>query len=636
MCGIAGILSSQPCGIEHIHAMTRVQSHRGPDGEGYWDDLDGRLRFGHRRLSIIDLDSGAQPIADATGRAVITFNGEIYNYAELRSELEARGVRFLTHSDTEVLLNAYLTWGSNCLNRLRGMFAFAIWDRKERRIFIARDHVGIKPLHYSLQEDTLLFSSELKGITAFSGTKRKVDPTALGLYLRLGYIPAPHTIYRDCFKLKPGHFMEAWFEGDRLVTRIERYWNFEFATPPAITSEGECLSRVDQVLYDSVSYHMVSDVPIGFFLSGGIDSSLVSYFGAKLSPVPIHTFSMGFNESEYNELPFAEEVAGKIGSEHHTEILTSESVESTVDRLVRMFDEPFADSSALPTYYVCRALGGKVKVALSGDGGDEIWGGYKRYLATLQYRNELAHGSGSLKKKVALALSRVSPFDYKREAIEYFAQSPIERYLYSMHLFFRESAIGELLRAPYRDAPVPDYLGSLLEKGDAGDDILDTIQRLDILSYLPEDNLTKVDRTSMANSLEVRVPLLDIEVLGLTRQVSSNLRVKPTGSNGHTEYSERSLKYPLRRLAERYLGEKIAYRNKKGFSVPLNAWFRDRALGDLLLQRMHAIEECDDLFDTKYVETLIEEHRAGRKNHQTRLWSLLVLFSWWNAMKPEV
>jgi asparagine synthase (glutamine-hydrolysing) len=635
MCGIAGIFSGVPVDERRVRSMTDVQAHRGPDGNGHASDLEGRLWLGHRRLSIIDLESGAQPISDADNRAMITFNGEIYNYQDIRRELEEKGVRFQTHSDTEVLLNAYLVWGKECLQRLRGMFAFAIWDRSTRSLFLARDHVGIKPLHYALLGDAFLFSSELKGLLAVAPRRPQVDVHALGLYLQLGYIPAPSTIYTDYRKLPPGHWMEVRMVADSPVVRQGRYWDVEIEDSPVERSEGEWIEQVDDCLRESTRYHLVSDVPVGFFLSGGIDSSLVSYYGSAEAGRQISTFSMGFSEKKYDELPYAQEVANAINSDHHTEVLAPASVEDTVHQLISMFDEPFGDSSALPTYYVCKALGGNMKVALAGDGGDEVWGGYKRYLQALQYEADLDGGMPVMKQRVAQTLSRLNPFDYKRQALEYYSQSPIDRYIYSMHLYFKDDMLRRLLEPGVHDEAIEqNYLGNIVADGESGD-LLDTIQRLDLLSYLPEDTLTKVDRTSMASALEVRVPMLDRSVMELAFSMNSRLRVKPQGENGSTTYSERSLKYPLRMLVNKYFGETIAFRNKKGFSVPLETWFREAPLVESLRRHMHATEGCRGLVNTSYVEGLIEEHRSGTKNHQSRLWLLYILFVWWGYHEGE-
>lgn len=630
MCAIAGILSNTPIEQQKILAMTEAQRHRGPDGAGCFSDCDGRLWLGHRRLSIIDLAGGSQPMMDCDGRAAIVYNGEVYNYRQLRLELEKKGCRFHSQSDTEVVLNAYLTWGSDCLQRLQGMFAFAIWRRDERKLFLARDHAGIKPLHYALTPHGFLFSSELKGLLAAMDQQLSLNWQALGLYLRWGYIPAPHTIYRGCRKLLPGHFLEiSWERAARLEP--QRYWRLTFADIP-LRDEAACLEQLEHQLAESVRDHMISDVPLGFFLSGGIDSSLVAYFGARSSTQPIHTFTMAFPEPEYDESSAAKSMAQRIGSEHHVGLLESHCVEQELDHLVAIYDEPFADSSALPTYHLCRTIGHHVKVVLSGDGGDELWGGYKRYLAALLYQEQLGRIGQRTRRAMATVSTALWPFKWKRQSLAYHAQAPLERFIRGLQLYFSDGSLRQLL-SPHAFAAcsTPDYLGGLAAEAERGRDLLDVMQWIDVNSYLPEDGLTKVDRASMAASLEVRVPMLDVRMMALAMQVSSRLRVRRNGG-----LSEKSLKYPLRRLATKLLGEELAGRPKRGFSVPLRYWFREMSLASLLEQKWQAASGIEKILNREVVTRLAREHENGRRDHHSRLWAILFLLAWWQHHQPPL
>ncbi len=565
---------------------------------------------------------------DCHGRAAIVYNGEIYNYCQLRIELEKIGCRFHSQSDTEVVLNAYLAWGSRCLQRLQGMFAFAIWQRDEQKLFLARDRAGIKPLHYAHTPHGFLFSSELKGLLAAMDQHLSLDWQALGLYLRWGYIPAPHTIYQDCRKLLPGHFLEiSWEKTVRLEP--QRYWRLTFADMP-LRDETACLEQLEHELAESVRDHMISDVPLGFFLSGGIDSSLVAYFGSRSSNQPIHTFTMAFPEPEYDESSAAKMVAQKIGSQHHVGLLDSDCVERELDQLVAIYDEPFADSSALPTHHLCRIIGQHVKVVLSGDGGDELWGGYKRYLAVLLYQKQLDQMGQRLLRTLAALGSLTWPFQWKRSSLAYYAQQPLERFIRGLELYFNEGSLRLLLSpSAYAACLESDYLGRLAEEVYNSRDLLDAMQWIDINSYLPEDGLTKVDRASMASSLEVRVPMLDVRMMTLATRVSSSLRVHRNGS-----LSEKSLKYPLRRLTTKLLGEEIASRPKRGFSVPLRYWFREISLTSLLEQKWQSAPGIEKILNREVVTRLAREHESGRRDHHSRLWAILFLLAWWQHHQP--
>ena len=616
MCGIAGIvnLTGRPVDEALLRAMTAVQAHRGPDGEGIV--CRGGAGLGHRRLAIIDLATGDQPMASDDGAIQIVFNGEIYNFRELRRELESRGARFATTSDTEVILRAYETDGPACVTRLRGMFAFAILDERARRLFLARDRAGIKPLVYAWDGQRLLFASEIKGILEDPGVPRELDWDALGDYLTYHYVPAPRTIFKAIRKLPPASTLLLPLEGGEPV--VSRYWSLRFA-PDARVTEQEWIERLRAELADAVQSHMVSDVPIGAFLSGGVDSSTVVALMAQASSAPIRTFSIGFDEADFDELRFARQVAARYGTDHYELVVKPNALE-VLPKLAWHFDEPFADSSAIPTYYVSKITREHVTVALSGDGGDENFAGYRRYAQALALHERLDSGTGRLARPLCRLASALLPTGAPGQAwAGLLGVGPLERY-FRLVTYQRRETLRRLLSDEFADlarsAADPAVFSRLASEAGAPD-YVSTLQHIDIATYLPDDILAKVDRTSMAVSLESRVPLLDHRLMELVATIPSGFKLR--GGTG---------KYLLKRAMANDLPPEILTRKKMGFGVPLGAWFR-RELRDMTRDAAGAAgAAARHLPRTSEVDTLLATHDAGRRDCSARLWSLICFELW--------
>ncbi len=607
MCGIYGAFSTdraravEPALLER---MGNALAHRGPDGGG--THQAGSLGIGMRRLSIIDLASGDQPIPNEDGTIWVVFNGEIYNYRELTSDLRSRGHRFTTASDTEVLVHLYEEHGERCVEPLRGMFAFAIWHSARRTLFLARDRLGIKPLYYAATPQGLLFGSELKALLQSPWLSRRLDRKALTAYLLYGYVPDPLSILEGVAKLPPGHTLLV-EEGRPASPR--RYWQatrlfLESASPP---SEDAAADALWAHLEDAVRSHLVSDVPVGAFLSGGLDSSTVVAIMAGASSLPIKTFSVGFREDRYNELPHARQIAEAYGTEHY-ELLVEPNDLKALDELLSGFDEPFADSSAIPTFLVSRLARQHVKVVLSGDGGDEIFAGYDRY--RVDHRRRHLGLIGDLHLGAPLrALSTILPVGGGKNTLYNLSHPRTRRYLDSLSLF-PEPSLGSVLGS---GQPAPAF--PLEAMADPELDALSRLQDLDIKTYLPGDILTKVDRMSMANSLEARVPLLDHRLVEFACRLPADLRMR----SGVT-------KYLLKRALRDRIPTELLTRPKQGFGVPLESWFsgsirgffRDqlgdgRRLAAIGIAR-NGLRSLQDLFE-----------RTGRRDYCDRLWSLVVL-----------
>ena len=607
MCGIYGALSNdpaRPADVALLERMGHVLNHRGPDGGGL--HRDGPLGMGMRRLSIIDLAGGEQPMANEDGSIWVVFNGEIYNYRELTAELQSRGHRFATASDTEVLVHLYEEYGERCVEALRGMFAFAIWDAPRRNLLLARDRLGIKPLYYAATDHGLLFGSELKALLQSSWLSRRVDQQALVSYLRYGYVPDPLSILEDVVKLAPGHTL---LIEDGRPGRPRRYWRAasffrETARPvsDAVAADG-LWSRLE----DAVQSHLVSDVPVGAFLSGGLDSSTVVAIMANVSGLPIKTFSVGFREDRYNELPYARQVAKQFGTEHH-ELLVEPSDLKVLDELLAGFDEPFADSSAIPTYLVSRLARQHVKVVLSGDGGDEIFAGYERYRVDRRRRYLGLLGDVGLGAPLR-ALGALLPVGLGSNTLQNLSLPRIRRYLDSMSLF-PTRAVRDLLDP---SGAVASY--DLEAIADPELDPLSRLQDLDINSYLPGDILTKVDRMSMANSLEARVPLLDHRLVEFACRLPSDLRMRSGVA-----------KYLLRRALHGRIPAEMLTRPKQGFGVPLESWFSGSIRGffrDQIGDGQRLAEVGIAREKVRALHDLFE--KTGRRDYCDRLWALVVL-----------
>jgi len=617
MCGIAGIVSFD--GLPErapalAVAMRDTLTHRGPDEAGLHCDRFAALA--HRRLSIVDLGNGQQPMCNEDGTIWIVFNGEVYNHAEVRSRLEAKGHRYRTHSDTESIIHAYEEWGDACVDELRGMFAFAIWDAPRKRLVLVRDRLGVKPLYYHVEGDTVTFGSEIKALLQNPGVRREWDPAALDAFLAFQYVPAPGTIYRHIFKLPAAHLMVV----ENGHVSLRRYWTLAFTGEPARATEGELLDRLDELVTESVKLRLLSDVPLGAFLSGGIDSSIVVAAMAKLSTGRVVTTSVGFAEHAFNELEHARTVAEHLGTESHEQIVTPD-VADLLPKLAWHFDEPFADSSMVPTYYVSEAARRHVTVALSGDGGDELWGGYSRHRVE-HWEARMRGWLGGVGSAVAGHLGRRLPLSVKgARSLRHLGLSPAEacahKHAYS---FFEGEARTGLYSSDFASAvrgsdPFAGFREAYAHC--TSREALDRALYVDANTYLIDDIMTKVDRTSMAVSLEAREPLLDHKLLEFAATVPAEFKLR----NGQG-------KYLLRRLLERSVPKSIVARPKQGFEAPIGEWLRTALApmaADLFFDgRMRS----RGTFEMSRVERLWSQHQAGTHDHRHRLWSLLMLELW--------
>ena len=616
MCGIAGIIdqTGRPVDGALLQAMTAVQAHRGPDGEAIV--CRGAAGLGHRRLAIIDLATGDQPMASDDGSVRIVFNGEIYNFRELRRDLESRGARFRTTSDTEVILRAYEAEGPDCVRRLRGMFAFAILDERARRLVLARDRAGIKPLVYAWNGQRLLFASEIKGILEDTTVSRDLDLDALGQYLTFHYVPAPRTIFRSIRKLPPASTLVLSLDGGEPV--VSRYWSLRFEPNTRVT-EREWVERLRAELADAVQCHMISDVPIGAFLSGGVDSSTVVALMAQASSAPIRTFSIGFDEADFDELRFARQVAARYGTDHYEMVVKPNALE-VLPKLAWHFDEPFADSSAIPTYYVSKITREHVTVALSGDGGDENFAGYRRYARAVELHERFDQGPARLTRPFLRLAGGLLPVGAPGQAwTGMLGAESLERY-FRMVTFQRRETLRRLLSDDLGElagsGPNPAVFSRLASEGGAPD-YVSTLQQIDMATYLPDDILAKVDRASMAVSLESRVPFLDHRLMEFVATIPSSLKLR----NG-------SGKYLLKQAMAQDLPDGILTRKKMGFGVPLGNWFR-RELRDMTREVLLGRQARQrGIFRTSEVKALLSTHDAGRRDRSARLWALMCFELW--------
>ncbi|MFV0276504.1 MAG: XrtA/PEP-CTERM system amidotransferase [Parahaliea sp.] len=621
MCGIAGVFDLEGRGTvdaELLAAMNRVQTHRGPDEDGF--HFEPGVGLAHRRLSIIDLSSGQQPMFSADGNLCVVYNGEIYNFGELSRELSALGYQFKTRCDTEVILYAWQQWGESCVRRFRGMFAFALYDRAAASLFLARDRFGIKPLFYSLLPGgKLVFGSELKVLKAHPGLSRRIDPRAVEDYFALGYIPEPKTIYRDTCKLSPGHTLL--FRRGAPVPAQQQYWDIPFK--PLVTRASEADLAVELVarIRQAVDIRLVAEVPLGAFLSGGVDSSAVVAMMAQLQSDPVNTCAIGFDVDQYDETSYARTVAERYATAHSEHTVDSDDF-SLLDTLSTLYDEPYADSSALPTYRVCQLAKQRVTVALSGDGGDENFAGYRRYrwhMNEERLRSSLPEG---LRRAVFGPLGRLYPkADWAprvlraKTTFQALARNSVAAYLHSVSLTSaeqRSALFSPALTSALQGYGVETVFAHHAERCPS-DDPLSLIQYLDMKTYLVGDILTKVDRASMAHSLEVRVPLLDHELSEWVSGLPSGVKLK--GQEG---------KYLLKKSMESHLPHNVLYRPKMGFGVPLGNWFRgplrERLRGALLEGGL----ADSGLFNTDTLRKMVDDHQSGRREYSAPLWSLLM------------
>lgn len=618
MCGIVGFVNREhlPSLAESRTILARMCGairHRGPDDEG--TSVTTQRVWGMRRLAIIDLAGGQQPLSGCTPDTSIIFNGEIYNFVALQQELTARGHRFATHSDTETIVHAYEEYGAECVRRLRGMFAFAVWDEARQRLFIARDRVGKKPLYYTTTPDgTFVFASELKALLVYPGVGREMDAAACDAYLSFGYVPDPLCILRGIHKLAPGHTLTY----DAAGVRVAPYWDFNF-TPRTDWREDDCAAQLRAHLTEAVRVRLRADVPLGAFLSGGVDSSAVVGLMTQLMGRRVKTFSIGFHEDYYNELAFARQAARHFDTEHYELVITPD-VSALVNELVWHLDEPFADSSALPTYLVSKLAREHVTVALSGDGGDELFAGYERYLPR-QWQSGWGQLPAAFRQGVMQRLGRHLPHGvWGRNYIHDAAFAPLERYIENVACFSqlaKRSLYGDFLR---RHAPAPDAapqcFRALVEAAGISDPN-DALLYLDCKTYLPGDILTKVDRVSMAVSLEVRSPLLDQELIDFATQIPFHLKLK----NGQA-------KHIFKRAVADLVPPEILNRPKQGFAIPLREWLRQQMRDEMRQVLTEPRTRQRGYFNPQYVNLLLDEHQRGRRDHSFRLWSLFMLELW--------
>jgi asparagine synthase (glutamine-hydrolysing) len=615
MCGIAGIVELRPSGgvtREALERMSGLLRHRGPDDGGVC--VIGAAGLAHRRLSIIDLSPGGhQPMVSADGSLTIVFNGEIYNFLELRAELEALGHVFRTRSDTEVLLKAYEVWGTASVERLNGMYAFAIWDEPRRRLFAARDRLGKKPFYYAHTGDRFVFGSEIKAVIVDPSVSREVDPSAVDEYLSHMAVGGPRTIFRHVRKLPPAH----WLLLEAGNVTIESYWQLSFRADDPPRSEQEYLEGLETRFRDAVRRRMISDVPLGAFLSGGVDSSMVVAMMARHSDRPVKTFTIGFDEPGYSEIEDARLVARHLCTEHAEYVVKPEAI-SILPDLVWHFDEPFGDSSMIPTYYVCQMARREATVALSGDGGDEIFAGYTRYLRALEGRR-WGMIPAPIRRGVLEPIGVGMPMDWpgRNQLLAIARHSPLAPgYGLGLYPYIKDRLYSPQMRSRLRAANGSTG-DALATSGIASLDLLSRLQYLDTMHYLPDDILTKVDRASMAHALEVRAPLLDYTLVEYMATVPPSLKLKGGVA-----------KYLFKKLGARYLPDSVFTKRKQGFGVPKGAWFqrdlkgvaRERLLDPRTLRRGY--------FRRDVMERILANHEAGRRDYSDWIWCLLVLEEW--------
>ena len=620
MCGITGIFDTRSRrGIDRdlLHRMNESQHHRGPDEGGL--HLEPGVGLGHRRLSIIDLSTGQQPLFNEDGSVVVVFNGEIYNFQELVPELEALGHIFHTRSDTEVIVHAWEAWGAACVERFRGMFAFALWDRNRETLFLARDRLGVKPLFYALLPDgQLIFGSELKALFAHPGLARAIDPCAVEEYFALGYVAEPRTIFTGAKKLPPAHTLV--IRRSQPVPEPHQYWEVRFTLDQRLTVP-EAAEELRVRLRESVKLRLISEVPLGAFLSGGVDSSAVVAMMAGLSSEPVNTCSIAFADPAFNEAQFAQQVADRYHTRHFVETVESDDF-NLIDTLAWLYDEPYADSSAIPTYRVCQLARKQVTVALSGDGGDETFGGYRRYRLHLMEEKLRSLLPMGVRRPLFGWLGRLYPkADWAprmfraKTTFQGLARDSAEAYFHSVSILrgeMRSQLFSESFKAQLGGYDALELFRRHAARADT-DDPLALIQYLDLKTYLVGDINTKVDRASMAHSLEVREPLMDHPLVEWLATLPSSLKI----GGGES-------KYLLKKSLEPYLPREIMYRPKMGFAVPLIRWFRgplkQRVREALLGQRL----ADTGLFNVAYLRHLVEAHESGRRDYSAPIWTVLM------------
>jgi asparagine synthase (glutamine-hydrolysing) len=641
MCGIAGFWKIKEINKEFltdtVTKMSEALNYRGPDDSGiYVDDKNG-IALGHRRLSILDLSpKGHQPMESFSGRYVIVYNGEVYNFLELKTELgNNSGVKFKSDSDTEVILAGMEVWGiENTIKKMNGMFAFALWDKKEKKLCIARDRAGIKPVYFGVQNDILFFASELKALRVNDFFKKEIDADALASFFRFNYIPAPYSIYKNIKKLKPAHYAVI---DSSLNVNIHCYWDIKKITEEGAIydyklSEKEAISDLETLLLDSVKKMMVADVPLGAFLSGGIDSTTVTALMQKQSSVPVKTFTIGFDDNDYNEAKYAKDIANYLGTEHMELYVTPKEAQNVIPKLPDIYDEPFSDSSQIPTFLVSQLTKKYVTVSLSGDGGDELFGGYTRYFMANNIRKRISvlpHFSRIMLAKIITLLSPEA-WNIFLKKIEHIFPAKYRQTLYGDKLYKLANILNsknpdEIYKGlvSHFNAQENLVLGSkepltvLDDKSVEFVDFNDRMMFYDLITYLPDDILTKVDRASMSVSLEARVPLLDHRVVEFSKTIPLSFKIRDGKG-----------KWILRQVLNNYVPKKMLDRPKMGFGIPIGDWLRGplKDWADDLLNENKI--KNDGLLNYKPIKELWSEHLNGKRNWQYHLWDVLMFQAW--------
>jgi len=620
MCGITGVFDltgTRAVERERLARINDMLHHRGPDEAGL--HLEPGLGLGHRRLSIIDIASGQQPMANEDDTVWVVFNGEIYNFVDLIPELTRLGHRFRTRSDTEVIVHAWEEWGEDCVQHFRGMFAFALWDRNRQTFFLARDRLGVKPLYYAATDDGwLVFGSELKTLTAWPGFRRDIDDEAVEDYFGYGYVPEPRTIYKTALKLPPGHTLTVQ-RGEPLPSPRE-FWDVPFRPLPAISLEDAQAELIER-LREAVRIRLVAEVPLGAFLSGGVDSSAVVAMMAGLSDQPVKTCSIAFTEAKYDESDYARQVAERYRTDHHVDTVRADDI-SLVDRLAHLYDEPFADSSAMPTYRVCELARRQVTVALSGDGGDENFAGYRRYRWHAYEERMRRLLPLTLRRPLFGFLGRVYPkADWAPKVLrakttfEAMARDSVEGYFHGVSVCsdgLRDRLLSPAFRRRLNGYRAVEVLRRHHRRC-AHLDPVSQVQYLDMKTYLVGDILTKVDRASMAHALEVRVPFLDHKLMEWVSGLPVGFKLK--GAEG---------KYMLKRALEPHLPHDLMYRRKMGFAIPLAEWFRGPLKAKLRAALLSPRMADTGLFDMAFMQRMVDEHARGVRDYSSPLWALLM------------
>ncbi len=628
MCGICGKICAdrnQHVEVDLVRRMADSLQHRGPEADGFW--IRGNVGLGHRRLKIIDLEGGAQPMGNEDGSVIVSYNGEIYNFLELRRVLEAKGHRFRTRSDTEVIVHGYEEWGAKVLGHLRGMFAFALWDGARQQLLLARDRLGKKPLYYCCANDAIWFASEMKALLCDPAVSIEILPEAVDAYFTLGYIPAPWTIYRDIFKLEPGHFL-LWQAGR---FQKQRYWQVDFTA----TNERyprHTVQTLQEILAEATRIRLISDVPLGAFLSGGLDSSAVVAMMSRLQSKPVLANAIGFDYEAFNEMPYSRKVAEHCGA-RLLEYVVKPELEDVLPKLVWHFDEPFADSSAVPTYYVSKMARQNVTVVLSGDGGDESFAGYTRRYRFEALENRLRRMIPPVIRRTLVAgLAAVYPkADWlprplrAKTLLTNVSLPPEQAYLNTISIMpeaVRRQVLADEFLSSLPKNLAAEWFGTLYRSA-AAEDPVSRAQFVDIHSFLSEDILVKVDRMSMANSLEVRSPLLDQELVAFAASLPASLKLR----NGVS-------KYIFKKAMEPFLPQEIIYRKKHGFEIPVEEWFRHE-LRDFAAVVLFDAGTDGGIMNRRGVEKIWQQHQSRLRNHGYALWAIMMFKLWMHQHQSQ-